>query len=108
MSKRFLRQCLPALWLAACGAASSSESWPQFRGPDGNGVATGTDIAWQWSEKENVRWKTAIPGKGFSSPVILSNQIWMTTATQNQNSLRAICVDRDSGRLLQDIEVFFL
>jgi outer membrane protein assembly factor BamB len=60
----------------------------------------------RWSETENVRWKTEIPGRGWSSPVIWDRQVWLTTATQEGHSLRAVCVDRDSGAILHDMEVF--
>ncbi len=59
-----------------------------------------------WSETEHVAWKTAIPGEGWSSPVIQGNAVWMTTATENGCSLRAICVDGQTGRIVHDVEVF--
>jgi outer membrane protein assembly factor BamB len=55
-----------------------------------------------------VRWKTAIPGAGWSSPAILGDRIWLTTATEQGRSLRAICVDRNTGAILQNVEVFRL
>lgn len=87
-------------------AALAADDWPQFRGPDGQGHAADADPPLSWSEQENIRWKTAIPGTGWSSPVVLGEQIWLTTATESGRSLRAVCVDRSSGRLLQDVEVF--
>lgn len=116
--------CVPLLT-----ATLAAADWPQFRGPDGQGHAEATDLPVTWSESENVTWKTAIPGKGWSSPVVEDDQIWMTSSiaspiseeerarrlegnTNNQPlsmsgpvSLRAVCVDRASGRLLHDIEV---
>ena len=98
--------------LALCGgihhgvSTSNAEDWPQFRGPDGQGHASDRPVATTWSESENITWKTAIPGRGWSSPVILGSQIWMTTATDEGHSLRAICVDRATGSLLHDVEVF--
>ena len=59
----------------------------------------------RWSETKNVTWKTAVPGKGWSSPVISGNQIWMTTAADGGKSLRAVCVDGRGGRIRHDIEV---
>ena len=87
-------------------AAFASEDWPQFRGPTGDGHSNATGLPLTWSETENVRWKTAIPGEGWSSPVVLGRQIWMTTATEEGHSLRAVCVDRETGRVLHDAEVF--
>src|SRR5262245_7699054 len=73
--------------------------WPQFRGPDGTGVSASTNLPLTWGEGKNVRWKTAIHGRAWSSPVILGNQVWVTTATQDGRELSAIAVDRDSGKI---------
>ncbi len=87
-------------------SALADESWTQFRGPTGQGISTATNLPTQWSEEKNIAWKTPIPGRGWSSPVVLGNQIWMTTATDEGHSLRAVCVDFRSGHLLHDVEVF--
>ena len=60
----------------------------------------------KWSETENVRWKTAIHGKGWSSPVVLNNQIWLTTAPEDGKELFAMCLDANTGSILHDIKVF--
>ena len=72
--------------------------WPQFRGPDGNGHAASTDLPLTWGEGKNVRWKTAVHGRAWSSPVILGSQIWMTTATEDGRELFAVALDRDRAR----------
>ena len=95
-------------WLLACSAGFGAENWPEFRGPTGQGHADAANLPLRWSETENVTWKTPIPGQGWSSPVTLGDQIWMTTATNEGHSLRAVCVNRDSGRLVHDVEVFHL
>jgi outer membrane protein assembly factor BamB len=82
--------------------------WPEFRGPTGQGLSDESGLPLTWSESRNVRWKTAIPGRGWSSPAIQGDQIWLTTATEEGKSLRAICVDRQSGAILENIEVFRL
>ena len=79
--------------------------WPQFRGPDGQGHSNAEGIPLQWSETENIAWKTAIPGEGWSSPVIYGNQVWMTSAHKKGLSLHVVCVDRSSGKVLHDIKV---
>ena len=80
--------------------------WNQFRGPNGDGKATATDLPTQFSETENVRWKIPIHDKGYSSPVVWDNQIWLTTGTEDGAELFAICVDKDSGEIIHDIKVF--
>ena len=104
-------------------------SWKQFRGTNGQGHAN-ADLPTEWSESKNVRWKTAIPGEGHSSPVIDGNQIWVTTALQQglseeeekrrlskvKNSrglklagrltLQAVRLNAQSGKIEQQIDLF--
>lgn len=82
--------------------------WPEFRGPTAMGHSEERGLPMEWSETRNVRWKTAIPGRGWSSPAIQGDRIWLTTATEEGRSLRALCVDRNTGALLRNIEVFRL
>jgi outer membrane protein assembly factor BamB len=85
--------------------APAQDSWPQFRGPTGDGHAAGP-LPIAWSETNHVRWKTAIHGKAWSSPVILGDQIWLTTATEDGDQLFALCLDRASGQVRRDLKVF--
>jgi len=84
-----------------------AQEWPQFRGPEGQGQSKVTRAPLKWSEtSENVTWKLPIEGLGWSSPVILDKQLWLTTATEGGKSLRAICVDAAAGKILHNVEVF--
>ena len=85
---------------------TTEDYWNQFRGPNGDGKATATNLPIEFSETENVRWKTPIHDKGYSSPVVWGNQIWVTTARKDGRELFAICVDLESGNILHDIKVF--
>ena len=114
--------------LTAWSAAEAAEVWPQWRGPEGQGHAdTAHDLPVTWSEAEHVIWKTPLPGRGWSSPVLDAAHAWMTTALESAASeadkaqrlagaknpqplqvsgpvtMRALCVDRESGRLVHDI-----
>jgi outer membrane protein assembly factor BamB len=80
--------------------------WPQFRGADGNGVSTNTGLPLTWSETQNVRWKTAIHGRAWSSPVVLGRQVWLTTATPDGKQLFAVAIDKDSGKIIYDLKLF--
>jgi outer membrane protein assembly factor BamB len=80
--------------------------WPQFRGPDGIGLSSSTSLPVTWSETTNVRWKAAIHGRAWSSPVILDGQVWMTTATEDGRELFAVSVDQKSGATLYDLNLF--
>jgi outer membrane protein assembly factor BamB len=86
--------------------ALAGDTWPEFRGPHANGHADAKHLPSRWSETENIRWKTAIHGKGWSSPVIWGEQIWMTTAPPDGKELFAVCVHRQTGKIIHDIKVF--
>ena len=103
------------LWLRiAIGATlllpvfSLAENWTEFRGPTGQGHSREHGLPLTWSETENVAWKAPIPGRGWSSPVLADDQIWLTTAVDDGRSLRALCLDRDTGRIVRNVEVFQL
>ena len=85
---------------------NAENNWNQFRGPNGDGKAIATDLPIEFNETENVRWKTPIHDKGYSSPVVWDNQIWVTTAREDGRELFALCVDLESGDILHDIKVF--
>ena len=87
-------------------ALNSTDNWPQFRGPDGQGDAPNAKLPLTWSEEEHVSWKFTDPGEGWSSPVVDDGRIWMTTACDSGHSLRAICLDLKSGKLMNEVEIF--
>jgi outer membrane protein assembly factor BamB len=104
---RVPRTCLTLLVLSSLvSPCAAGDNWPQFRGPAGNGHSDATGLPLRWSETENIRWKTAIHDKGWSSPVIWGDQVWMTTAREDGKELFAVCVDRDSGKIVYDMKVF--
>lgn len=110
--------------------AMSDDQWPQFRGSGGEGHAHSSGIPLKWSETKNITWKTEIPGRGWSSPVIDNGQIWLTTsfvreATEEEKekklagrvdakmlavvggvTFQAVCVDLKSGKLLHNLTLF--
>ena len=59
--------------------AESSLNWSRFRGPNGSGVSSDTLIATEWSDTKNLRWKTKLPGRGSSSPVLTDKHAFLTT-----------------------------
>ena len=74
-------------WLVAvagAAAAPHATQWPQFRGPAGQGVSTEKGLPDEWSATRNVLWKTAIPGRGHSSPVVWGDRIFLTTAIEGE------------------------
>jgi outer membrane protein assembly factor BamB len=103
-----LSYLLPALATLVCAAVHASENWPQFRGPNGDGISDARQAPLTWSETNHVKWKTPIHGKAWSSPVIWGNQIWMTTATTNGTELSVVCLDRDTGKIVRDLKLFHI
>lgn len=93
--------------LATLIAASGTEqNWPEYRGPHGDGHSDTTGLPIHWSETENVRWKTPIHDKGWSSPVVWGDQVWLTTAREDGKQMFALCIDRRTGKVLHDLKIF--
>ena len=65
-------------------ATHAVEHWNQFRGPQGSGISIAENLPVEFDETKNVRWKVAIPDKGWSSPVIWENEIWLTTGSDEK------------------------
>ncbi len=86
--------------------------WPEFRGPWGNGHTSisssrkSIGLPLRWSETENVKWKTSIPHKGWSAPVVMNGRIWLTTATLKGHDFFVICVDANSGAISLNKKLF--
>ena len=74
--------CFALFLLATTGKAADpgNSNWPQWRGPLATGVSPRGNPPTEWSETKNIRWKTPLPGKGHSTPVIWGNRIFVTTA----------------------------
>ncbi len=126
-----------ALFLATAFPVAAAD-WPQWRGPDGQGhapAASKLPVTWQAGpagreaeDGQNIRWRTELPGRAWSSPVIDAGTIWLTTAIEQGTAkegppppgqrkpqprsvaeavvFRAIAVERDSGRVIRDVELF--
>lgn len=121
--------CLAA-FIVIGGPLAAKEEWPQWRGPEGQGHAVeAKDLPERWSETENVMWKTKLPGRGHSSPILTDDQIWLTCAEEvladeatakerlkantggqpvsvmAEVSLWAVCLDRESGGIKHRVEL---
>jgi outer membrane protein assembly factor BamB len=94
------------LLMAALPLGAQDTNWPQFRGPRGDGTSLSTNLPLHFGEQQNIKWKTPIHGKAWSSPVIWGQQIWITTATEDGHELFVVCVERDSGKIIQDVKLF--
>jgi outer membrane protein assembly factor BamB len=98
LSGRFIE--ILCLSLAMVSSASALENWTSYRGPTDQGHADDASLPLHWSESDNVAWKTRLPGKGCSTPVIWGDRIWLTTASPEGKELSILCVDKKSGKIL--------
>ncbi|MEO5958347.1 MAG: PQQ-binding-like beta-propeller repeat protein, partial [Opitutaceae bacterium] len=90
-------------------SSSHAEPWPEFRGPTGQGISMAMELPVEWSTTKNVAWKQAVPGGGWSSPIVGRGQIFLTTAVAGQggrSSLRVLAFEAASGRIAWNVEVF--
>jgi outer membrane protein assembly factor BamB len=102
--------CVVAVCLSASVFAAPQE-WRQFRGPEGQGHAAGVaGIPVEWAESRNVVWKIAVPGRGWSSPVLGHGRVWLTTSVPDGRnaSLQLVSFDAASGGAMKSVEVFRL
>ncbi len=86
--------------LNATGAARldvAETDWPWWRGPTRDGHAAEQRVPVEWSEDNNIAWKTPIPGRGHGSPIVVGDRIYIATADEEKQTQSVICIDRTSG-----------
>lgn len=81
-------------------AAVRAENWPGWRGPRGDGTSHEIGLPLTWSETQNLRWKTSLPGKGHSSPIVWGERVFVTTCLEAKGERVLLCLDRRDGTLL--------
>jgi outer membrane protein assembly factor BamB len=103
---------LLALVLMALGRPAAQADWPEFRGPWGNGHASAPGetkpigLPLHWSETNNIKWKTETPHRGWSTPVVMGGQVWLTTATEDGHDFFALGVDAETGKIIFNEKLF--
>src|SRR2546423_2827117 len=75
-----------------------ADNWPEWRGPQGTGICTETNLPSVWGTNQNIRWKTALPEPGNSTPVVWGNRVFVTQAIGNRRTL--MCCDRADGKVV--------
>jgi outer membrane protein assembly factor BamB len=108
--------------------AAPAPNWSAWRGSDGTGISTETNVPLEWSADKNIKWKAAIPGRGHSSPIVWGNKIFLTTDVEGEtvtgakavqhkiegqdfvhpdsvganqkHTFKVLCLDRLSGKIL--------
>ena len=102
------------LFWGTVATAAVTTDWPRFRGENGGGIAINANPPTTWSDTNNVRWKTELPGAGTSSPIVSGNHVFLTTWTgygeRNNNDPEqlkrlVLCFDRNTGKKLWSSEV---
>jgi len=107
---RFMLSLGSSLLIAAilCCLTTAAQDILQFRGTAGQGHFAAKGVPITWSDSENIAWKAELPGLGWSSPTCVENEIWLTTALDGGRSLRAMCLDKKTGKTIHDVEVLHL
>jgi outer membrane protein assembly factor BamB len=118
-ARTLLLASLTTAAVAFAAAQTTAPEWPQWRGPFNTGMARGT-APLRWDDTTNVRWKTAIPGRGHSTPVVAGDRLFLTTAVPTgrgtpppgpgragggadaglEHRFEVLAVDRGTGRIL--------
>ncbi|HEY2951876.1 MAG TPA: PQQ-binding-like beta-propeller repeat protein [Verrucomicrobiae bacterium] len=104
-----MRLLLLTFTAALTASSAQTENWPEFRGPTGQGLSAAHHLPVEWSGTKNVAWKQAIPGKGWSSPVLVAGRIYLTSAVETEAgsklSLRTICLQATTGKIVWNTEI---
>lgn len=93
------------LMFITAGSVCLAAPWNQFRGPNGEGKSEANAPS-AFGEDKNVKWKTPMPGKAWSSPVVWGDQVWFTNAEKDGKKLWAVCLDLETGRVVHNALVF--
>src|SRR5947209_7828499 len=96
-----LRRTLAIVALLTVAIALPAADWAQFRGSDNSGVSPEVGIPVKWSAQEGLRWKTPLPGRGLSNPVIAAGRVFVTASSRvHQDRLHVLCFDASDGKRL--------
>jgi hypothetical protein len=121
-----MKQLLPLLALLCvyCVNVSAADHWPQFRGPNAAGVGANANLPDKWSATENVAWKTDLPGRSWSSPIVWDGKVFVTAVVntgeseppkkglyfggnrpeppKSEHESKVFCLDLATGKILWD------
>jgi outer membrane protein assembly factor BamB len=86
--------------LSLSAAVVRADNWERFRGPGGDGISNDKNIPIQFSAKENVRWKTPIPGLGHSSPIVWGDRLFLQTSSEDAKERALLCLDAKTGDVI--------
>jgi outer membrane protein assembly factor BamB len=103
-----------SLVLLLSSSLLSAADWPEFRGSNAQGHSEATNLPLTWSPTSHIAWKAAVAGVGWSSPVVIGDRIYLTSALpiggvedpKADRSLHALALDAATGKPVWDVEVF--
>ncbi len=93
------------MFVAIVAGSSRADNWPCFRGPTRQGISREKNVPVKWSATSRILWKTPIPGKGWSSPIVFGARVLVTTATDKGASFRLVRLDKITGTIVWNKEV---
>ena len=99
MKLRFLKLFF-LLWIINIMSVAQAQNWPCWRGPNGDGTSIETNLPTRWDSITNVVWKIPVPGRGYSSPIIWKDKLFMTMALLETHEKVLLCYDCKNGKLL--------
>jgi len=94
-----------SLFTAACLRDDNQVNWTHFRGSSLNGISEEINPPVRWNDSLNIAWKIRTEGRGWSSPVIYGNQVWITSASDDGKQMYGYCIDFKTGREVFKIKV---
>jgi len=84
---------------------ASADNWPGWRGPNGDGTSSETNLPLKWDSTTNVIWKIPVPGIGYSSPIVWEERLFTVTATEETHEKKLLCYDTKNGSLLWQVTI---
>ncbi len=93
------------LLLTSYSGLTHAENWSGFRGKNAQGHSTERQLPVTWTDKENITWKTELPGEGWSSPIVYDGSVYLTTTTEEGAACRVLSLDSQTGDKNWDVQV---
>ncbi len=94
-----MRTVLTASLALACSLPLSAADWPQFRGPNATGVSTEKNLPSEWSRDKGIKWRTELPARGVSCPVVAGGKVYVTCSSgKRDDRLHVLCFDAATGK----------
>ncbi|HEV3438763.1 MAG TPA: PQQ-binding-like beta-propeller repeat protein [Gemmata sp.] len=96
-----IRFVLAALLAFSHAASLIAGDWSQFKGPNASGVSPEKNLPTEWSKDKGIKWKTPLPARGVSSPVVVGNKVYITCSSGTRDDrLHVLCFDATTGKQL--------